>query len=180
MDPWDPAWTWRQQLRAVYHTCPCFPTNSFLPRVLNKCLLTLHLCQHFFQQCAQLILFWTKFFFTFEERKWWREESYFVSMSVFQVMALWLVLEEEITWLSAVLMKYGRYHLDLLCGLAEKCVPSFCSFGGLQAGQRSVIVFSKEWENALQNLTFSSQRCSVSLLLTWNLSLVEIIALLLI
>lgn len=31
VDLWEPAWTWRQQLRAVYHKCPCFPTNSFLP-----------------------------------------------------------------------------------------------------------------------------------------------------
>lgn len=61
-----------------------------------------------------------------------KRKLFYIYVSI-SVMALWLALEEEITWLSAALMKYGRYHLKLLCGLAEKPVPSFCSFGGLWA-----------------------------------------------
>lgn len=154
-DPWDLEAT--VQGIYVYHKCPCFPTNSFLPKEswING-LLTLHLCQHFIHQYAKLILFLDQIS-TFEERKWWREESYFVSVSVFQVVAFWLVLE-EVPWLSAVLMKYGRYHLDLLCGLAEKCVPSFCSFDGLQARQTGLWLYFPKNERVLCKIWLSHHR----------------------
>lgn len=60
MDLWEPAWSWRQQFRVIYHRHPCFPTYSFCPKSLNS-LLTLHpyfaLHQLFIHQHAKLILF---------------------------------------------------------------------------------------------------------------------------
>lgn len=53
-------------------------------------------------------------------------------------MALWLMLDEELGWLSAALMKCGRCHPELLEGLAAKPVASLCSFGGLWASSHSL------------------------------------------
>lgn len=78
-------------------------------------------------------------------------------------MALWLALEEEITWLSAALMKHGRCHLKLLCGLAEKQVPSFCSFGGLWARSYSLQLYFPKGKRLLCKICLFHHRGTLPL-----------------
>ena len=86
-----------------------------------------------------------------------RRQLFCIYVSVV-VVALWLALEEEITWLGVALMKYGRYHLDLLCGLADKHVPSFCSFGGLWARHCGLQMYFPRGKRLLCNICLSHHR----------------------
>lgn len=138
-----------------------FSHKFFLPEEswING-LLTLHpyLCQHFIHQHTKLILFLDQILFHLWGKKVVERRKLFCLCVSVSIMALWVALEEEITWLSAVLMKYGRYHLDLLCGLAEKCVPSFCSFGGLRARQNGLWLYFPKNERVLCKIWLSHHR----------------------